>query len=119
MRSLLILLLSLSLSFAQLKVVAVYPWIGELVKEIGKDKVRLHVIAKPTEDFHFVVPRPSHIAKLRDADLLIINGASLEIGFSWLFLPKSFFVPMYRARLTTLAEEPRHAGQCPQPQDNI
>lgn len=81
MRSLLILLLSLSLSFAQLKVVAVYPWIGELVKEIGKDKVRLHVIAKPTEDFHFVVPRPSHIAKLRDADLLIINGASLEIGF--------------------------------------
>jgi len=81
MRSLLILLLSLSLSFAQLKVVAVYPWIGELVKEIGKDKVRLHVIAKTTEDFHFVVPRPSHIAKLRDADLLIINGASLEIGF--------------------------------------
>ncbi len=81
MRSLLILLLSLSLSFAQLKVVAVYPWIGELVKEIGKDKVKLHVIAKPTEDFHFVVPRPSHIAKLRDADLLIINGASLEIGF--------------------------------------
>jgi len=81
MKSLLVLLLSLSLSFAQLKVVAVYPWIGELVKEIGKDKVRLHVIAKPTEDFHFVVPRPSHIAKLRDADLLIINGASLEIGF--------------------------------------
>ena len=51
MRSLLILLLSLSLSFAQLKVVAVYPWIGELVKEIGKDKVRLHVIAKgPSKD---------------------------------------------------------------------
>ncbi|MEN3027993.1 MAG: zinc ABC transporter substrate-binding protein [Aquificaceae bacterium] len=70
-----------SLSFAQLKVVATYPWIGEIVKEIGKEKVRVHTIAKPTEDFHFVVPKPSHIAKLRDADLLVINGAGLEVGF--------------------------------------
>lgn len=70
-----------SLSFGQLKVVATYPWIGSLVKEIGKDKVSLYVIAKGTEDPHFVVPKPSHIAKLRDADLLIIQGAQLEIGF--------------------------------------
>lgn len=82
MKSLLtFLLLSFSLALAQLKVVATYPWIGELAKEMGKDRVQVHVIARPDEDFHFVVPRPSHIAKLRDADLLVINGASLEIGF--------------------------------------
>lgn len=75
------LFISLSVSFAQLKVVATYPWIGEIVKEIGKERVRVHTIAKPTEDFHSVVPRPSHIAKLRDADLLVINGAGLEVGF--------------------------------------
>ncbi|MEJ5339497.1 MAG: metal ABC transporter solute-binding protein, Zn/Mn family [Aquificaceae bacterium] len=82
MKSLLVfLLLSLSFASAQLRVVATYPWIGELVKEVGGDRVRVHVIARPDEDFHFVVPRPSHIAKLRDADLLVINGASLEVGF--------------------------------------
>ncbi|WP_448583472.1 metal ABC transporter solute-binding protein, Zn/Mn family [Thermocrinis sp.] len=81
MKALIFILLLLSFSFAQLKVVVTYPWIGELVREIGKDKVNLHVIAKGTEDPHFVVPKPSHIAKMRNADLLIIQGASLEIGF--------------------------------------
>jgi len=38
-------------------------------------------LAKGDEDPHFVVPRPSFIGKLRQADLLIINGGSLEIGF--------------------------------------
>jgi len=81
MRMLAILLLLFSISFAQLKVVATYPWIGELVKEIGKDRVSIYVIAKGTEDPHFVVPKPSHIAKMRSADLLIMQGASLEEGF--------------------------------------
>jgi zinc/manganese transport system substrate-binding protein len=81
MRMLAVLLLLFSISLAQLKVVATYPWIGELVKEVGKDRVSLYVIAKGTEDPHFVVPKPSHIAKMRDADLLIMQGASLEVGF--------------------------------------
>jgi zinc/manganese transport system substrate-binding protein len=81
MRMLAVLLLLFSISLAQLKVVATYPWIGELVKEVGKDRVSLYVIAKGTEDPHFAVPKPSHIAKMRDADLLIVQGASLEVGF--------------------------------------
>jgi zinc/manganese transport system substrate-binding protein len=81
MRMLAVLLLLFSISFAQLKVVVTYPWIGELVKEVGKDRVSLYVIAKGTDDPHFVVPKPSHIAKMRDADLLIVQGASLEVGF--------------------------------------
>lgn len=81
MRVLAVFLLLFSISLAKLKVVATYPWIGELVKEVGKDWVSLYVIAKGTEDPHFVVPKPSHIAKMRDADLLIVQGASLEVGF--------------------------------------
>jgi ABC-type metal ion transport system, periplasmic component/surface adhesin len=81
MRVLAVFLLLFSISLAKLKVVATYPWIGELVKEVGKDRVSLYVIAKGTEDPHFVVPKPSHIAKMRDADLLIVQGASLEVGF--------------------------------------
>jgi zinc/manganese transport system substrate-binding protein len=81
MKMLAVLLLLFSISLAQLKVVATYPWIGELVKEVGKDRVSLYVIARGTEDPHFVVPKPSHIAKMRDANLLIVQGASLEVGF--------------------------------------
>jgi len=81
MKVLAVLLLLFSISLAKLKVVATYPWIGELVKEIGKDRVSLYVIARGTDDPHFVVPEPSHIAKMRDADLLIVQGASLEAGF--------------------------------------
>ncbi|GAB6065824.1 zinc ABC transporter substrate-binding protein [Aquifex pyrophilus] len=81
MMALFFLLTFIVFSFAQIKVVATYPWIGSLVREIGKDNVSVYVIAKPNEDPHFVVPKPSHIVHLRRADLLVINGASLEIGF--------------------------------------
>lgn len=78
---LLALLFLISFSFAQLKVVVTYPWIGYLVKEIGGNSVKVHVIAKSWEDPHFVVPKPSHLVHMRNANLLIVQGASLEVGF--------------------------------------
>jgi zinc/manganese transport system substrate-binding protein len=66
---------------AKTKIVVTYPYIAALVGEIAKDRVDVTTLAKGDEDPHFVVPRPSFIGKLRQADLLIINGASLEIGF--------------------------------------
>jgi zinc/manganese transport system substrate-binding protein len=66
---------------ARVKVVVTYPYIASLVGEIAQDRASVSTLAKGDEDPHFVVPRPSFIGKLRQADLLIINGASLEIGF--------------------------------------
>jgi zinc/manganese transport system substrate-binding protein len=66
---------------AKTKVVVTYTYIASLVGEIAKDRADVSTLAKGDEDPHFVVPRPSFIGKLRQADLLIINGASLEIGF--------------------------------------
>jgi len=66
---------------AQIKVVTTYPYIGDLTQKIGGEKVDVFVLGKGTEDPHFIVPKPSFIAKLRGADLLIINGADLETGF--------------------------------------
>jgi zinc/manganese transport system substrate-binding protein len=66
---------------AKTKIVVTYPYIASLVGEIAKDRADVSTLAKGDEDPHFVVPRPSFIGKLRQADLLIINGASLEIGF--------------------------------------
>jgi zinc/manganese transport system substrate-binding protein len=66
---------------AKTKLVVTYPYIESLVRQVAGDAVDITVLAKGDEDPHFVVPRPSFIGKLRQADLLIINGASLEIGF--------------------------------------
>jgi zinc/manganese transport system substrate-binding protein len=67
--------------FAQLKIAVTYPYIGAIVKQIAKDKADTFVLAKGNWDPHFVVPRPSLIAKVRRADGLIINGGELEIGW--------------------------------------
>jgi zinc/manganese transport system substrate-binding protein len=66
---------------AMTKIVVTYPYIESLVREIAKEQVDVSVLAKGDEDPHFVVPRPSFIGRMRQADLLILNGGSLEIGF--------------------------------------
>src|SRR6202140_2246148 len=66
---------------AKLNVVATLPDFGSLAREVGGDKVDASVLAKPTEDSHFVDARPSFVVQLRDADVLIDGGAELEIGW--------------------------------------
>ncbi len=77
---LILLLLPLSI-LADIKLAATYPYIGSLAKEIGGDKIDTTILAKGDWDPHFVVPRPSLIAKVRGADAIIINGGELEIGW--------------------------------------
>ena len=66
---------------AKLNVVATLPDFASLAREIGGDKVNVTVLAKPTEDPHFVDARPSFVVSLRNADVLIDGGAELEIGW--------------------------------------
>src|SRR5262249_56749123 len=66
---------------AKLNVVATLPDFGSLAREIGGDKVGLVVLAKPTEDPHFVDARPSFVVSLRNADVLIDGGAELQLGW--------------------------------------
>src|SRR6266436_5474991 len=66
---------------AKLNVVATLPDFGSLAREIGGDRINLVVLAKPTEDPHFVDARPSFVVSLRNADVLIDGGAELEIGW--------------------------------------
>jgi zinc/manganese transport system substrate-binding protein len=65
----------------QLRVVATTPDLGSLAREIGGSLVEVTVLAKPTEDPHFVDARPSLIVTLNRADLLIEGGAELELGW--------------------------------------
>lgn len=68
-------------AFAKLQVVGAYPYIQDLVHQIGQDKVDVQTLATGDWDPHFIVPKPSLLTKLRSANLLIINGAQLEIGW--------------------------------------
>ena len=65
----------------QLQVVATYGYISDIVQRIGKDRVAVVTLARGDYNPHVIIPKPSYIAKLRSADLLIINGGQLEIGW--------------------------------------
>ncbi len=79
-RLILFILLPLSL-FAKLNIAVSYPYIGALSERVGGEHVDVTVLAQGNWDPHFVVPRPSLIAKMRQADALIMNGGQLEIGW--------------------------------------
>jgi zinc/manganese transport system substrate-binding protein len=72
---------SAAATHAKIKVVATLPDFGSLAREIGGDNIDLLVLAKPTEDPHFVDARPSFVVSLRNADVLIDGGAELELGW--------------------------------------
>jgi len=72
---------SATCAFAKINVVATLPDFGSFAREIGSDKAEVTVLAKPTEDPHFVDARPSFVVALRNADVLIDGGAELEIGW--------------------------------------
>lgn len=81
MKILFLLLLAASTLSAKLNVAAAYPYIKEITQKIGQDKVDITLLSQGNWDPHFVVPKPSLIAYLRNSDLLILNGASLEAGW--------------------------------------
>ena len=52
-----------------------------LTQEVGGDKISVESIAKGYQDPHFVEAKPSFLLKLRQADLLVVVGLQLEIGW--------------------------------------
>lgn len=52
-----------------------------LVQEVGGDRVNVEAIAKGYQDPHYVEAKPSFLLKLRQADLLVVVGLQLEIGW--------------------------------------
>jgi len=64
-----------------LRVCATTSDLGSLVRIVGGDEVALTVFAKGTEDPHFVEARPSFVKALSQAQLLVVNGLELEVGW--------------------------------------
>lgn len=78
---LLLLILGVNFAKAELKVITTYPYIASITSQIAGGKAKVEFLAEGNLDPHFIVPKPSLVVKLRDADLLIINGAGLEVGW--------------------------------------
>ena len=55
--------------------------LAALVREIGGDKVSVEALAKGYQDPHFVEAKPSFVLKLHSADLLVVVGRELEVGW--------------------------------------
>jgi len=66
---------------AALRVVATTEDLAALTREVGGDKVTVVGLARGYQDPHFVDPKPSFILEVSRADLLIVVGRELEIGW--------------------------------------
>jgi len=74
---------------AALNVFACEPEWGALAQELGGDKVSAYSATTALQDAHRIEARPSLIARIRTADLLICSGSELEIGWIPLLLTQS------------------------------
>lgn len=66
---------------AQVRVVATVPDLAALTRAVGGDHVKVTAMALSTQDPHFVDARPNLALDLSRADLLLLVGLDLEVGW--------------------------------------
>jgi zinc/manganese transport system substrate-binding protein len=64
---------------AQVRVVATYPDLADIVKQIGGNRVQVSALARPQDDFYLVTPRPSMALELSRAKLFVRVGMDLDL----------------------------------------
>ena len=81
MRLLIALLFTCGFAAEPLNICASVPDLGELARLVGGDDVVVTSFARGGDDPHFVEARPSFTKVLAKADLLLVVGMELEIGW--------------------------------------
>jgi ABC-type Zn uptake system ZnuABC Zn-binding protein ZnuA len=66
---------------AKLRVVSSLQDFASIAQSIGGDRIETFALAKGYQDPHFVDAKPSFVLQLSRADLLIVAGLELEIGY--------------------------------------
>ena len=66
---------------AKLRVVSSLQDFASIAQSVGGDRVETFALAKGYQDPHFVDAKPSFVLQLSRADLLIVAGLELEIGY--------------------------------------
>src|SRR6059036_1751429 len=65
----------------KLNVITTTEDLASIGREVGGDRISIEAIARGYQDPHFVEAKPSFILKLMRADVLIVVGKELEIGW--------------------------------------
>ena len=84
MKRIFLILAALSLAapaLATVQIVTSVQDFASIADAIGGKRVETFALAKGYQDPHFVDPKPSFVLKLSKADLLIVAGLELEIGY--------------------------------------
>jgi zinc/manganese transport system substrate-binding protein len=68
-------------AFAAINVITATEDLASIASEVGGDKIKVESLARGYQDPHFVEAKPSFVLKLNRADLLIVVGRELEIGW--------------------------------------
>lgn len=63
---------------AKLRAVATFSILGDLVAQVGGDRVAVTTLVQPNADAHGYTPAPSDARTLADARLVVVNGLGLE-----------------------------------------
>ena len=74
---------------ANISIFACEPEWAALASEIGGQQVTTYSATTALQDPHYIQARPSLIARLRQADLVVCSGADLEIGWLPVLLQKA------------------------------
>ena len=75
--------------YAVVRVFTCEPEWKSLAQEIGQKEIQIYSATNSFQDPHYVKAKPSLIAKVRRADLIICTGADLEVGWLPVLLQKS------------------------------
>jgi zinc/manganese transport system substrate-binding protein len=65
----------------KLNVITTVEDLAAIAREVGGDRITVESIARGYQDPHFVEAKPSFILKLQRADVLVVVGRELEIGW--------------------------------------
>lgn len=66
---------------ADLDIVATTPDLAAVAKAVGGKYATVKAMSSPNQDPHYVDPKPSLTLMLNKADMLVINGLDLEVGW--------------------------------------
>jgi zinc/manganese transport system substrate-binding protein len=76
-----LLLISSLTSYAKLQVVTTTQDLAAIAEAMGSEQVKVQSLTQGTRDPHFATAKPSMIRKVFRADLLLVIGADMEIGW--------------------------------------
>ena len=80
--ALLVLATAGSAAAGKLRVVTSLPNLGAIAREIGGERLSVESISRPDQDPHRITAKPSDMLALRKADLFVVAGLDLEIGWA-------------------------------------